>query len=483
MSARILVVDDEEIVIRSCERILRGAGYEVEAARSGAEALSRMNENEYDILVLDIMMPKMDGIEVLQRVKESHPDVEVIMVTGLAEIETAVRCMKLGALDYLPKPFDPDELSRVVARAVERRQLVKENLSLKSEAGARYRLHNIVGGSPRMQQVYRLVAQCAATNTTVLVTGESGTGKELIARAIHHNSLRKDKPFIAVDCNALSENLLESELFGHVKGAFTGAVAHKKGMFEVANGGTLFLDEIGNIPLSIQAKLLRVIQEREYRAVGDTRVQSAAFRLIAATNKDLKGMIAEGSFRDDLYYRINVFPIEAPPLRSRTEDIPALALHFLEQFGRELGKRVDQLSDGALNVILTYSWPGNVRELENTMHRAAILAGDRVVRKAHLLSILDGIDDPDPQVPRTGEELKRIKKAAREKSVETIERQFLLEALKRNGWNVTRAAEETGMLRANFQALMKKHGIRVREVERGEGAPDPDGDDAAPDSA
>jgi DNA-binding NtrC family response regulator len=472
MSARILVVDDEEIVVRSCDRILRGAGYDVEVARSGAEALAKMTDNGYDVMILDIMMPKMDGIEVLQRVKESYPDIEVIMVTGLAEIQTAVRCMKLGALDYLPKPFDPDDLVRIVARALERRELVRENLSLKSEAGARYRLHNIVGASPRMQQVYRLIAQCAATNTTVLVTGESGTGKELIARAIHHNSLRKDKPFVAVDCNALSENLLESELFGHVKGAFTGAVSNKKGMFEIAGGGTLFLDEIGNIPLSTQAKLLRVIQEREYRAVGDTRVQSATFRLVAATNRDLKGMITEGTFRDDLFYRINVFPIEAPPLRSRTEDIPVLALHFLDQFGNELGKKVDRLSDGAMNVILTYDWPGNVRELENTMHRAVILASDRVVRKAHLLSILDNFDDPGADVPRTGEELKRIKKAAREKSVESIERQFVLEALKRNSWNVTRSAEDTGMLRANFQALMKKYGIRVREGDKGGAGPE-----------
>ena len=250
----------------------------------------------------------------------------------------------------------------------------------------------------------------------MLITGESGTGKELIARAIHHNSLRKDKPFVAVDCNALSENLLESELFGHVKGAFTGAVAHKKGMFEMAEGGTLFLDEIGNIPLSIQAKLLRVIQEREYRAVGDTRTQSANFRLIAATNKDLAGDgRPPATFRDDLYYRINVFPIAAPALRDRREDIPALAFHFVRAFSRELGKDVDEISEGALNLLASYDWPGNVRELENALHRATILATDHVLRKAHLVAILEARPDLGADVPTTGEELKRLKKAAREK--------------------------------------------------------------------
>jgi DNA-binding NtrC family response regulator len=469
MSARLLVVDDEEIVIRSCLRILGGGDYEVEAAQSGEEALKKIGEERYDVLILDIMMPKMDGLEVLQRVKEAHPDIDIIMVTGLAQIETAVRAMKLGAFDYLPKPFDPDELRLVVERALERRRLLQENLSLKSEVSARYRLENIIGASPRMQQVYRLIAQCAPTNSTALVTGESGTGKELIARAIHYNSLRKDKPFVPVDCNALSENLLESELFGHVKGSFTGAVADKKGMFEIADGGTLFLDEIGNLSLSTQAKLLRVIQEREFRAVGDTRTQSANFRLITATNKDLKAMVAAGTFREDLFYRINIFPIQVPPLRERRDDIPALAFHFLNVFSEEVGKKVTGLSEGAVNVLVNHDWPGNVRELENAMHRAVILATDHVIRRAHLAGILDLSPRVALDVPRTGEELKQIKKAAREKSVEYIEKLFVLEALKRNAWNVTNSAEETGMQRANFQALMKKYNIRIRETEQGPG--------------
>jgi DNA-binding NtrC family response regulator len=370
--------------------------------------------------------------------------------------------MKLGAFDYLPKPFDPEQLKGVVERALEHQRLLRDD----TDGGEvqQYRLESIIGTSPAMQRVYRLIAKAAPTNTTVLITGESGTGKELVARAIHHNSLRRDHPFVAVDCNSLSENLLESELFGHVKGAFTGAVSNKKGMFEVASGGTLFLDEIGNITLSTQAKLLRVIQEREYRAVGDTRVQQANIRLIAATNKDLKAMSGAGTFRDDLYYRINIFPIEMPPLRARQEDVPALAYHFLRRYAEELGKDVNDISEGALSALVGYGWPGNVRELDNTIQRAAILAADHVIRRAHLVNIVDAQGDSDPDVPRTGEELKRIKKAAREKSVEDIEKSFVVEALKRNGWNVTRSAEETGMQRANFQALMKKHNVRVRDI-------------------
>jgi DNA-binding NtrC family response regulator len=459
MSARILVVDDEEIVIRSCLRILGDGDYEVEAVQDGSQALRKVDESHYDVLILDIMMPKIDGMEVLQRVKEAHPDIDVIMITGLSQIETAVRSMKLGAFDYLPKPFDPDELKLVVERALERRRLLQENLDLRSEVSSKYRFENIIGSSPRMQSVYRLIAKCAPTNSTVLLTGESGTGKELIARAIHYNSLRKDKPFVAVDCNALSESLLESEMFGHVRGSFTGAVTDKKGMFEIADNGTVFLDEIGNVSLSTQAKLLRVIQEREFRAVGDTRVQSANFRLITATNKDLKAMVAEATFREELFYRINIFPIQIPPLRERREDIPALAFHFLNVFGKDLGKELTDFSPGAMNMLVNYDWPGNVRELENTIQRAVILATDRVIRQAHLVSIIDMLPRLALDVPRTGDELKRIKKAAR------IEKLFVLEALKRNAWNVTKSAEETGMQRTNFQALMKKYNIRIRGTE------------------
>ncbi len=462
MSARVLVVDDEEVVLKSCARILAGGAFEVDTTTNGPDALRRVDEHHYDLIILDIMMPEMDGLEVLQRVKETHPDIDVVMITGLSQIDVAVRAMKLGALDYLPKPFDPDQLKLVLERALERRRLLQENINLKSALSSKYRFENIIGASPAMQTVYRLIAQCAPTNSTVLITGESGTGKELIARAIHYNSLRKDRPFVPVDCNSLSETLLESELFGHVKGSFTGAITNKRGMFEVANGGTLFLDEIGNISLPTQAKLLRVLQEREFRAVGDTRTQTTNIRLVTATNKDLKAMVADGSFREDLYYRINIFPIHMPALRERREDIPPLAFHFLNVFKGELGKQVTEFSDGAMNALVNYDWPGNVRELENTVHRAMILANTKVIRRAHLANIIDTPALSDVDAPRTSEELKRLKKAAREKSVEEIEKRFVLEALRRNGWNVTRSAEETGMQRPNFQALMKKYQIRIR---------------------
>jgi len=474
MSARILIVDDEEIVIRSCRRILSDSAYSVDSAPNGTEALRKVEESEYDLMVLDIMMPGIDGLEVLQQVKERHPDVDVIMVTGLSQIQTAVKAMKLGAFDYLSKPFDPDELKHVVDRALERRRLLQENRNLKTEVGSKYRFENIIGSSAPMQAVYGLIAKCAPTNTTVLITGESGTGKEMIARAIHYNSLRKDQPFVTVDCNTLSENLLESELFGHTKGSFTGAVANKRGMFEVANNGTLFLDEFGNIPLSTQAKLLRVIQEREFRPVGSTVVQKTNVRLVAATNKDLKAMVAEGTFREDLYYRINVFPIHAPALRERRDDIPALAFHFLKTFCNELEKPVPEISEAAMSTLVNYDWPGNVRELENTIHRAVILASDKAIHQAHLVNIIQASPRPDLQVPRTGEDLKRLKKIAREKSVEEVEKLFIQETLKRNASNVTKSAEETGMQRSNFQALMKKYNIRVRDTEY-----DPDQADAS----
>ncbi|MBL0151853.1 MAG: sigma-54-dependent Fis family transcriptional regulator [Ideonella sp.] len=465
MIATILVVDDEDIVIRSCTRILADNDHVVDSASNGRDALRKIDEGHFDLVILDIMMPQMDGLEVLQQVKERHPEVDVIMVTGLSQIQTAVKAMKLGAFDYLPKPFDPDELKHVVDRALERRRLLQENQSLKEEVGAKYRFENIIGSSPAMQHVFGLIAKCAPTNSTVLITGESGTGKEVIARAIHYNSLRKDHPFVTVDCNTLSENLLESELFGHVKGSFTGAVANKRGMFEVANQGTLFLDEFGNIPLSTQAKLLRVIQEREFKAVGSTTTQSTNVRLLAATNKDLKAMVAEGTFREDLYYRINVFPIQAPPLRERREDIPALAFHFLKKSCADVGKPVAEISDGAMSLLVNHDWPGNVRELENAIERAVILASDNIIRQANLSELMGHAAQPDFDVPRTSDELKRLKKLAREKSVEDIEKSFVQETLRRNDHNVTRAAEETGMQRTNFQALMKKYGIRVRDTE------------------
>jgi DNA-binding NtrC family response regulator len=462
MKGRILIVDDDEIVLRSCLRILRDDDYEIDTAGDGLSALEKVNENVYDVLILDIKMPKMDGIEVLRRVKEARPDIDVIMITGLHDIGTAVQAMKLGALDYLPKPFEPDQLKLLVARAFDRKALQEGTLRQDSESGSSYHFENIIGSSPPMQNMYRMIARCAPTNSTVMIRGESGTGKELIARAIHYNSLRKDRPFVPVDCTSLSENLLESELFGHIKGSFTGAVSNKKGLFESADGGTLFLDEIGNISLTTQAKLLRFIEEREFKAVGDTRVQTVDIRLITATNKDLENMVAEGEFREDLYYRINIFPIEIPPLRERGDDIQALANHFLRHFSEDMNHKPTEFSAEAMNILMNHDWPGNVRELENVVQRAVILAGGDVIRQGHLMNIIDTAPQAELDAPRTSDELKEIKKIARQKSVENLEKHFVLGALKRNQWNVTRAAEETGMQRTNFQALMKKYDIRIR---------------------
>lgn len=462
MKGHILIVDDEEIVLRSCQRILRGEDYEIDVTSDGFSALGMVNEKDYDVLILDIMMPKMDGIEVLRRVKEARPEIEVLMITGLNEIGTAVKAMKLGAFDYLPKPFEPEDLQLLVARAFERRNRMQRSKSSKAEAGTSYHFENIIGTSAAMQRVFRLVAHCAPTNSTVMLRGESGTGKEVIARAIHYNSLRKDQPFVPVDCTALTENLLESELFGHVKGSFTGATSHKKGLFEMADGGTLFLDEIGNISQPTQAKLLRFIEEREFKAVGDTRVHKVDVRLITATNKDLESMVADGEFRDDLYYRINIFPIEIPQLRDRRDDIPLLADHFLDRFNKDMQHKATEFSPAAMNLLMNHDWPGNVRELENAVQRAVILASGDVIRQGHVVNIIDMMPRIELDVPRTSEELKRMKKIARKKSVENVEKHFVLGALKRNGWNVTRAAEETGMQRSNFQALMGKYDIRIR---------------------
>jgi transcriptional regulator with GAF, ATPase, and Fis domain len=359
-----------------------------------------------------------------------------------------------------------------VATAVEDRRLREENIQLKRALKERYNFPNIIGKSEKMQAVLDLVTQVAPSRSTVLISGESGTGKELIAKAIHAASTRADKAFVPVNSGSIPVDLLESQLFGHVKGAFTGAVASRKGLFEAADQGTIFFDEIATISPETQAKLLRVIQEREFRAVGDTRSQEADVRLIAATNKDLVAMVRAETFREDLYYRVNIFPIQVPPLRERREDIPALAHHFLGAFSRELGRKTAGFSDGAMSLLVNHAWPGNVRELENTVQRALILAGDGMIRKAHLASLADAAPQAPADAPRNSEELKQAKKAARERSVESIEREFVLEALRRNAWNVTRSAEDTGMLRANFQALMKKHDIRVRDLEPRAGGPD-----------
>jgi len=460
---RILVVDDEMIVCESCKRILEEEGYEAETALSGKEAFEKMKANPFDIVITDLKMPGIDGMEVLRTFRREYPDSIIIMITGFSTVETAVEAMKLGAFDYIPKPFTPDEVAIVVKKAIEKKNLMLENIYLRQELQEKYGFHNIVGKSKKMQEIYRIIAKVAVTDSTVLIYGQSGTGKELIARAIHFNSPRRVKQFVPVDCAVLSENLLESELFGHVRGSFTGAITTKPGLFEVADGGTVFLDEVGNISLSIQAKLLRVLQEREFTPVGGTKAKKVDIRLIAATNKDLEKMIKEEVFREDLYYRLNIVPISLPTLKDRQEDIPLLAVHFLKKYAEEMGKTIKGFTPEAMEKMMRYPWPGNIRELENVIERTVVMIDDEMVRVEHL--ILPGQQEKEiseNQIPVTSEELKEIKKQMREKAVEEIERAFVLNALERHQWNVTRAAEEVGMLRPNFQALMRKYNLRAR---------------------
>jgi two-component system response regulator AtoC len=378
-----LVVDDEESV-RESFRLVLDEDYEVLDAPDGARALEIVRGTHVDVVLLDIRLPEMDGIEVLERLKALDDGVEVILVTAVKTVRTAVAAMKLGAFDYLTKPFEDEELLSLVRRAVEKRSLEREVTFLRGELARRHDRDEIVGEHPEMQRLARLVAQVARTTTTVLITGESGTGKELIARAIHHRGSRRDKPFVPVNPAAIPEALVESELFGHEKGAFTGAHQRKLGRFELAQGGTLFLDEIGLLRAEVQAKLLRVLQEREIERVGGTRSIKIDVRIVAATNVDLKRAVAAGAFREDLYYRLNVVPIAVPPLRDRVEDLPRLVDHFVNRFNHEFNKRIHGLSPEALALLASYAWPGNVRELQNIIERTMVLVDGPVIGAADL---------------------------------------------------------------------------------------------------
>ena len=458
---RILIIDDEEIIRESCRRVLEPEGYDVKTAKSGSEGLRVLHEHVFDLVLTDLKMPDMDGVEVLVRIKENWPDIVVIIMTGYGTVKTAVKAMKMGVFDYIEKPFSPSDLTALVAKAFERRKLPSGEAVRREAVPSHYELSNIVGVSQEMQKVFQLIAKVANTGSTVLITGESGTGKELVARAIHFNSTRKDQPFVIVDCTAIPETLIESELFGHAKGAFTGASEKKKGLLEAANRGTIFFDEIGNLNLSVQAKLLRVLQEREFRPLGEKKTVHVDMRFISATNKDLKAMTKEGSFREDFFYRLNIFPIHIGPLRDRREDIPHLAQHFLEKYSKELDKNVTHISAEAMKLLVFHDWPGNARQLENAIHRAMIMCPGKTLRPEHFSSLEVSVSEG---VPRTVAELKEKKKTLRLKSVEDIEKNFLIEALRRNNMNISRASSDVGMQRTNFHALMKKYHITVKSA-------------------
>ncbi|MEE9523586.1 MAG: sigma-54 dependent transcriptional regulator [Thermodesulfovibrionales bacterium] len=457
-TARLLVIDDEEILLKSCKRALEPNGYEVSTAQHPEKGLITLEKERFDLVLCDLRMPKMGGIEVLRSVKENWPDTEVIIITGHGTVNTAVSAMKLGAYDYIEKPFTPDTLNIIVERALERKKLALENIKLKKEIRSFY-IKNMIGKSPPMEEVYKLIKSVASTSSTVLITGDSGTGKELIALAIHYNSPRSDDPFIVVDCGTISESLIESELFGHVKGSFTGASETKNGLIEAADRGTLFLDEIGNLPLALQTKLLRVLQEKEFRPIGGKKSIKVDIRFVAATNRDLKKMINEQTFREDLYYRLNIFPVHVPPLRERKEDIPLLSYHFLGKFSSELNVEVNSISAEAMSILLEHNWPGNVRELENTIHRAMLLGNGDVITPSQLV-FLDQQQKED--IPETAEALKKIKKELRSKSTENVERSFVLSALERNNWNISQAAKDVGMQRTNLHSLIRKYNIPVK---------------------
>jgi DNA-binding NtrC family response regulator len=382
--SRILVVDDEAVVREGVRRILEGDRFSVECCASGRAALDLMQEKDFNMVITDLKMPGMGGLEVLRTIKILQPEIPVMVITGYSTVDTAVEAMKNGAVDYIAKPFTPEQLMEKVGKAFEQKAMLLDEIYLRKELRDHHGFESFVGESSEIQKVYRRIMQVAPTDSTVLITGESGTGKELVARAIHNNSQRREHPFVALDCTSLAESLLESELFGHVKGSFTGAIQTKMGLFKVADGGTLFLDEISNISLTIQAKLLRVLQERMVTPIGGTHPIPIDIRLVAATNRNMRSLVAEGAFRDDLFFRLNIIPVDLPPLRERKGDLPVLIRHFLKKFSAEIGKDIRGIAPDAYAVLEEYAFPGNVRELENIIERAVVLAEGDIIRKEGL---------------------------------------------------------------------------------------------------
>lgn len=461
---QLLIVEDDESMARVLERLAKENQWTYRVARNGTDALEIFNSEIVEVALVDIKLPGFNGMQLLEYVKKNHFSSEVIIITGVGTVESAVSAIKLGAYDYLTKPFDDiRKVAALIEKARERYHLVQKIKKLERQTTDQYQFEEIVGKSPKMQEIYHLIENIAPTNTTVLVVGESGTGKELVAAAIHRRSMRREKPFVVINCAAIPEQLLESELFGHRKGSFTGAIADKRGLFEEADGGTLFLDEIGEIPVSVQVKLLRVLQEGEIRAVGSNQSRKVDVRLITATNKDLQALIKEGRFREDLYYRIHVIGLQLPPLRDRAEDISLLAYHFLKKHAQRLKKNVDKFSVDVLQTLQNYDWVGNVRELENVIERACVLGkGDTI-----------HIKDLPPQVlgssfylvDETGsKDLTSFHyQEAKDKALNSFNRSYLTSLLKQTDGNISIASERAGMDRSNFKKIIKKFNIDVME--------------------
>jgi two-component system, NtrC family, response regulator PilR len=452
--ARILIVDDERSIRELLEIFLKKEGFEVTSATSAEQGLAQVKANEFDLIVSDIKMSDMTGIDLLREVRSSGFNGQFILLTAFASAETAIQALKMGAYDYILKTENfIEELKVVVLNALESRRLREENSYLRREFRKVHGMGNLIGKSKKMQELFKMIEVISATNSTVLLTGESGTGKELVAKAIHLNSARAEDSFVSVNCGAFTESLLESELFGYVRGAFTGATGNKKGLFEVADKGTMFLDEIGDTSLAMQVKLLRVLQERTIRRVGGTEEIPVDVRIIAATNRDLSEMVAENQFREDLFYRISVIPMELPPLRHRRDDIPLLAGHFLNRLNETMGKKIDRISDDALKKLETYEWPGNVRELENAMERAFILETSNELAASHFVdsAAVNSRMRLPTDFPEEGFHL--------ESYVENLQKGFLEEALRRTNGVQVKAAELLRMSYRSFRHYMQKYNI------------------------
>jgi DNA-binding NtrC family response regulator len=454
LNYRILVIDDEINMLNLLKKTLSKEGYEVTTCPTAEEALEQLGRKVYDLIVADLVLPGMNGIELLKTVKKDMPTIPFILITAFASIESAVEAMKMGAFDYLAKPFQTEELKITIRKAIEQQELSSELQRLRTEVRGQYKFQNIIGRSKKMLSLYNLITKVADSMSTILLQGESGTGKELFAKAIHYNSSRVDKPFVAVECSVLPETLLESELFGHTKGAFTGAIRAKKGLFEQAHGGTIFLDEIGDISLAMQSKLLRVLQEREIRPVGSNEIIKVDVRVIAATNTELKEAVKAKTFREDLFYRIAVIPISIPPLREKKEDIPFLVEHFISKYCRINNKNIKTISRKTLSLLTDYNWPGNVRELENVIERAILISESDEI----------GVDclPSEVQMPKTvlinsqsgGSFEEKLTKAKEE-----IELQFIKLALKKHNGNKSLAAKELGMSRGSLYNKIKNHNL------------------------
>src|SRR5574341_2054071 len=460
--ARVLVVDDEPALLRALESLLRKKGHDVVALDSPIQATQQLAQEDFDVALLDIKMPDLSGLELLNAVKHRRPEVEVVMMTGHATVETALAAIKSGAYDYLTKPFeDVEHVARVVARAADRKLLMDRNRALESQLQALEGRHGLVGSSAAMREVARMIDAVAYSAATVLITGESGTGKELVARALHARSPRKGQPFVALNCGALTETLLESELFGHVKGAFTGAQRDQKGLFDAADGGTIFLDEIGDIPLATQVRLLRVLQEGEFKRVGAADGMRVDVRVIAATHRDLPKLVKTGKFREDLFYRLNVINIPLPSLRDRADDIPLLAHHFLRRYADRLGKKVRSLSQEAIDLLCGYRWPGNVRELENAVERAVVLCRGDAITASDLPPAVTGRSAPlVREAPAGGDEaawLSQSYATAKEQALRRFEKGYVDALMKACDNNISAAARKAGMDRSNFKRVLRKY--------------------------